>query len=131
MPPEHAGTEFTFRVQFSEDPAVSYKVLKKGSFVVIGGTITRARRVNGKHDLREIHVVPWGVGDVRMTLAGERACGTWGAICTAGGKKLSTTLKATVKGPAGDLGGGREGRGGGRGHARLRGEPEPGRRSAR
>ena len=103
MPPEHDGTEFTFRVQFSEDPDLSYKVLESaedGAFEVGGGTITRSKRVNGQHDLREIHVEPSGVGDVTIELAGRRACGTAGAICTADGKVLSTTLTATVKGPA-------------------------------
>ena len=103
MPPEHDGTKFTFRVQFSEDPAVSYKVLRDQSFVMTGGTIAKAKRVNGRHDLREIHVVPSGVGDVRLSLRGGRACGTPGAICTSaenGSKVLSNTLTATVKGPA-------------------------------
>ena len=103
MPSEHDGTEFTFRVQFSEDPDLSYKVLESaedGAFEVGGGTITRSKRVNGQHDLREIYVEPSGVGDVTIELAGRRACGTAGAICTTDGKVLSTTLTATVKGPA-------------------------------
>ena len=108
MPPEHDGTKFTFRVRFSEDPAVSYKVLKSaenGAFEVDGGTIAKAIRVNRKDDLREIHVEPSGVGDVTLTLAGGRACGTAGAICTSASaendsKALSNTLTATVKGPA-------------------------------
>ena len=103
MPPEHDGTEFTFRVQFSEDPDVSYRVLKSGAFEVTGGTITKAKRVNEQDDLREIYVEPSGVGDVTLKLAGGRACGTAGAICTSaenGSKVLSGTLTATVKGPA-------------------------------
>ena len=106
MPSEHDGTEFTFRVQFSEDPDLSYTVLERaedGAFEVGGGTITGSKRVNGQHDLREISVEPSGVGDVTIELAGRRACGTAGAICTSaenGSKVLSTTLTATVKGPA-------------------------------
>ena len=100
MPLEHDGTTFTFRLQFSEDPALSYKVLRDQSFTVVGGTVRKARRVGGQEDLREIHVAPSGVGDVSVWLSGGRACGTYGAICTAGGKKLSKTLRATVLGPA-------------------------------
>ena len=65
-----------------------------------GGTVKRARRVDGRDDLREIHVEPSGWGDVAVTLPGGRACGTCGAICTADGRALSNTLTATVKGLA-------------------------------
>ena len=55
--------------------------------------------MDGRNDLREIHVEPSGHGDVTVTLAGGRACGMAGAICTAGGKALSNTVTVTVKGP--------------------------------
>ena len=104
MPSEHDGTEFTFRVRFSEDPAVSYKVLESaedGAFEVGGGTITRSKRVNGQHDLRDIYVEPSGVGDVTIELAGRRACGTAGAICTADGKVLSNHADGDGQGAGG------------------------------
>ena len=69
------------------------------SFAVTGGTVRKAKRVDGRNDLREIHVAPVGWDDVAVTLAGGRACGTAGAICTAGGEVLSNTLSATIKGP--------------------------------
>ena len=101
MPAEHDGSSvFTFRVRFSEDPAVGFRTLRDESFAVTGGTVKRARRVNGRHDLREIHIEPSGEGDVRVTLAAGRACGTAGAICTQNGKPLSNTLTATVPGPS-------------------------------
>ena len=101
MPPEHDGENiFTFRLRFSEAPAVSYTVLRDESFAVTGGTVKKARRVNGRNDLREIHVEPTGYGDVTLTLAGGRACGTTGAICTADERELSNTLTATIRGPA-------------------------------
>ena len=101
MPAEHDGSSvFTFRARFDPEPRVSYKVLRDQSFQVTGGTVRRARRVNGGNSLREIHVEPSGYGDVTITLAGGRACGTRGAICTANGKVLSNTLTATVRGPA-------------------------------
>ena len=102
VPAEHDGeSAFTFRVRFSEPAAFSYEVLRDESFAVAGGTVTKALRVDGRNDLREIHVAPAGVGDVTVTLAGGRACGTTGAVCGAGGKVLSNTETATVPGPPG------------------------------
>ena len=100
VPPAHDGSSiFTFRVRFSESPAVSYKVLRDESFAVTGGSVDKARRVDGRNDLREIHVQPAGKGEVTLTLVGGRPCGTYGAICTADGRKLSNTPSATVQGP--------------------------------
>ena len=100
VPSEHDGASiFTFRVRFSEVPALSYTVLRDESFAVTGGEVDKARRVDGRNDLREIHVEPTGYDDVTVTLAGGRACGTDGAICTDDGRALSNTLSATVQGP--------------------------------
>ena len=102
VPAEHGGPDsgvFTFRVFFNKEPAVSYMVLRDESFAVTGGTVRKAKRVDGRNDLREIHVEPAGWDDVAVTLASGRACGTTGAICTAGGEVLSNTLSATIKGP--------------------------------
>ncbi len=102
VPAEHGGPDsgtFTFRVFFNKEPDVSYKVLRDQSFAVTGGAVRKAKRVDGRNDLREIHVAPAGWDDVAVTLAGGRACGTTGAICTAGGEVLSNTLSATIKGP--------------------------------
>ena len=69
VPAEHDGsTAFTFRLRFSEDPAVSYKVLRDQAFSVSGGTVKKARRVNGREDLREIHVQPETTGEIRIDL---------------------------------------------------------------
>ena len=102
VPEAHGGPgaeAFTFRVRFSQEPRVSYAVLRDESFAVTGGGVRRARRVDGRNDLREIHVEPEGWDDVRVTLPGGRACGTEGAICTADGKVLANTAVATVPGP--------------------------------
>ena len=100
VPDEHDGSStFTFRVRFSVEPRVSYKVLRDKSFAVTGGVVRKARRVDGRNDLREIHIEPSGWGDVTVTLPGGRACGTTGAICTADGKRLLNTEMATVQGP--------------------------------
>ena len=102
VPEAHGGLgseAFTFRVRFSLEPRVSYAVLRDESFAVTGGGVRKARRVDGRNDLREIHVEPEGWDDVRVTLPGGRACGTEGAICTADGKVLANTAVATVPGP--------------------------------
>ena len=102
VPEAHGGPgseAFIFRVRFNLEPRVSYTVLRDESFAVTGGEVRKARRVDGRNDLREIHVEPEGWDDVRVILAGGRACGTEGAICTADGKVLANTAAATVPGP--------------------------------
>ena len=99
VPGEHDGSSiFTFRVRFDPEPRVSYKVLRDESFDVTGATVRRARRVNGSHSLREIHIQPSGHGDVVVTLRGGRACGTHGAICTADAMVLWNTVTKTIRG---------------------------------
>ena len=78
---------------------MSFRVLRDESFAVTGGEVDKARRVDGRNDLREIHVEPEGWDDVTVALGGGRACGTEGAICTAGGKVLANTEVAVVPGP--------------------------------
>ena len=100
LPSEHDGSSiFTFRLRFSEDPAVSYTVLRDESFDVTGGTVKQARRVNGRHDLREIHIQPTGNDDVFVRLAGGRACGTTGALCTADQRRLANSVAMRILGP--------------------------------
>ena len=102
VPEAHGGpgsAAFTFRVRFSLEPRVSYTVLRDESFAVTGGEVRKARRVDGRNDLREIHVEPDGWDDVAVMLAGGRACGTTGAICTADDTVLGNTAVATVPGP--------------------------------
>ena len=101
VPAEHDGsTIFTFRVRFSREPSVSYTVLRDhGAFTVIGGTLERATRVNGRNDLRDIHIQPATDGAVTVTLVGGRDCGTRGAVCTADGEVLSNSPAAIIPGP--------------------------------
>ena len=101
VPDSHDGTAFVFYVQFSEDPAVSYLVLRDDSFDVAGGTVVRAKRKDGRDDLREIHVEPLGYGAVTVSLPATTDCDASGAICTADERPLSSTLTTTVAGPAG------------------------------
>ena len=97
MPSSHSGAEFTFRVAFSEDVHVSYRVLRDSAFVVTGGDVGKARRVDGRDDLREIHVEPTSANDtVTVTLPETTDCNATGAICTGDGRPLSHSLSATV-----------------------------------
>ena len=97
MPASHSGAEFTFRVAFSEDVDVSYRVLRDSAFVVTGGDVRQARRVDGRDDLREIHVEPTSATDtVTVTLPETTDCNATGAICTGDGRPLSHSLSATV-----------------------------------
>ena len=98
VPAEHDGTTFVFDVRFSEDPAVSYRVLRDESFDVTGGAVVKARRKDGRDDLREIHVEPSGNGDVTVSLPPTTDCDAHGAICTADGRPLSNANSATVAG---------------------------------
>ena len=96
-----AGTEFTFRLRFSESFKLSYTVLRDHAFQVDGGKVTKAKRVNGRDDLREIHIKPDGNGPVTITLPETTDCDADGAICTGDGRMLSNRNEFTVSGPDG------------------------------
>ncbi len=102
MPEAHDGqSAFSFQVAFSEDIGISYQTLRDESFTVTGGTITRARRIDGRHDLWEITLNPDSREAVTITLPGGRACGTAGAVCTRGDRPrpLDNSPSSTVAGP--------------------------------
>ena len=103
VPSEHdgAGTTFTFRLQCSEAPDVSYTVLRDEAFEVTGGEVRKAQRVDGRDDLRQIEVEPTSNGTVSIRLLATSSCSTSGAICTSDGWPLSNSNSATVAGPAG------------------------------
>ena len=102
LPEAHDGEDsFRFRVAFSEDIGIGFRSMGDDSFTVDGGEVTRARRVEGRHDLWRITVEPDGEGDVTVTLPAGRECAVSGAICTRGGdrRQLTNTPTATVAGP--------------------------------
>ena len=102
-PAGHDGeTPFTLRLVLSEPVRNSYRAVRDDAFEVTGGTVTRARRVDGRSDLWEVTVAPQGGEAVRIALPGDRACGTPGALCTADGRAVSTPLLLLVPGPARD-----------------------------
>ncbi len=102
VPESHDGTSaFTFDVEFSEDIGIGFESLRDSAFSVTNGDVTRARRVDGRNDLRRITVKPDSREAVTITLPGGRACFTAGAICTNGDdpRPLSNSPSATVDGP--------------------------------
>ena len=100
-PYEHDGeTAFKLRIAFSEGISISLRTFRDQSLSVSGGSVTGAKRVDRRKDLWKVTVKPGSLADVTVTLAGGRACGTAGAVCTSDGQALSATISTTVLGPA-------------------------------
>ena len=105
LPTSHNGTApFRVGLQFSEEIEISSNDFGNGVLEVTGGSVQDARQLNppGKAGW-DITVQPSGIGSVSIALAGNRDCGTTGAVCTPLGKKLSGRIAATVPGPAATL----------------------------
>ena len=102
VPASHDGSNaFEFELRFSEEFPLSFKTLRDEAFQVTGGTIRRAGRLVQDSNLRwSIRVLPASDADVVVTLPATTNCTASGALCTADGKALSTSLSATVGGPA-------------------------------
>ena len=99
-PHEHDGSSpFKLRIAFSEGISIGFRTFRDASFTVSGGSVTKAKRVDRRKDLWEVTVKPGSLSDVTVTLAGGRACGTAGAVCTGDGRALSATISTTVLGP--------------------------------
>ena len=67
------------------------------SFDVRGGRVNNVKRLGG--GLWRVRVQPDSWPDATVALAGGRACGDAGAVCTADGRTLSNTAEASVGGP--------------------------------
>ena len=99
-PASHDGTDaFTFRLSFSEAISISYQALRDQSLQAARGTVTRAKRVDGRSDLWEITVEPDSDAGVTIVLPTTTDCDDQGAVCTSAGRMLSTRLELTVPGP--------------------------------
>ena len=107
-PSSHDGqSEFTFELQFSEEPKedFSYKTLRDHAFTVTrgtvkGGTVDGARRlVSGSNIGWQIKIRPTSDGDVNIVLPITEDCEADGAICTGDGTMLSSPLEFIVSGP--------------------------------
>ena len=103
VPAAHGGPgsgAFVLELAFSEEPELSYSVLRNASLAATGGRLGFVRRLNPPLSTGwKIKVRPSGWDDVTVTLAGGRACGTSGAVCTEDGKVLANTAVAVVPGP--------------------------------
>ena len=109
-PSSHDGqSEFTFELQFSEEPksGFSYKTMRDHVFTVTrgtvkGGTVDGARRlVSGSNIEWQIKIRPTSNGDVTIVLPITEDCTADGAVCTGDGRPLSNRLEITVSGPGG------------------------------
>ena len=98
VPNSHDGTNrFRFKLTFSENFALSYRVLRNQAFDIAGGRIRRARRVTrGNNTNWWITIQPNRYDDVELTLPGNLPCGNRGAICTADGRQLSEDVNAYI-----------------------------------
>ena len=101
LPTHHDGASaFTFRIAFSDAVDITRQAMKDHALTVTGGTVTKAKRVDGRSDLWEITVAPAGPEPVSILVPQGRACSELGALCTADGRMLATGLGRSVPGPA-------------------------------
>ncbi len=99
-PESHNGEDaFALRIAFSEAVAVSYRTLRDHALEVTGGSVTRAKRVDGRSDLWRITIEPDSDAEVTVVLPVTNDCDAEGAVCTGDGGPLSNRLELTVPGP--------------------------------
>ena len=99
-PASHNGEDaFTFRIAFSEAVAASYRTLRDHALDVTGGSVTRAKRVDGRSDLWRITIEPDSDAGVTVVLPVTNDCDAQGAVCTGDGGALSNRVELTVPGP--------------------------------
>ncbi len=97
VPDQHDGsTPFKLRLEFRAPLAISYVTLRDVAVTATGGTVTGARRVDGRNDLWELTVAPSGTAAVTVTLSASAACGEPGAVCTADDRALGNSPSAAV-----------------------------------
>ena len=101
VPGSHDGSSaFKFDLSFSENVKAGYQRIQDDAFTIDGGNINQAqRKQQGSNQNWTITVEPDGNGTVSITLPETTDCDAAGAICTAGGKKLSGRVELTVNGP--------------------------------
>ena len=106
VPSKHDGSAFTFELRFSETFPISYLTIRDRAFTVTNGRVTGARRLEPggleRNRRWEITVAPaTGVEDVSIALPATTDCAASGAVCTADGRMLSNTARATILGAPG------------------------------
>ena len=99
-PDGHDGESgFTFRIAFSEEVEITPEDMRDHALLVSGGTVTDAAGVDGRNDLWELTVEPTSTGPVSISVLQGRACTETGALCTADGRALTSSLALRVAGP--------------------------------
>ena len=99
-PEGHDGESgFTFRIAFSEEVEITPEDMRDQALLVSGGTVTDAAGVDGRKDLWELTVEPTSTGPVSISVLQGRACTETGALCTADGRSLTSSLALRVAGP--------------------------------
>ncbi len=102
VPQDHDGsTAFTFNVAFNNDISITPTAMRDHAFTVTNGDVSAASLVNGSSTRWLITVDPDGDQAITITLPGNRACGTQGAICSDEDNpvQLSNSPSATVAAP--------------------------------
>ena len=102
VPQDHDGsTAFTFNVAFNNDISIIPDAMRDHAFTVTNGDVTDAEHVNGSSARWLITVDPDGDDAVTITLPGNRACATQGAICSHEDNpvQLGNSPSATVAAP--------------------------------
>ena len=107
VPESHDGQgAVTFKLHFSEEPELSYLTLRDHALQVTGGAARTVEQLASPSNLRwQITVEPASGADVTVVLPASAACDAPAAICTTGGKPLSSRLEATIKGPGSESSG--------------------------
>ena len=101
LPSQHDGeTAFSFRIAFNDDIATDEEEFRDHSVEVWGGRVTRAQPVDQRRDLWEVEIEPASEDMVMVSLKYTRSCAATGAVCTAGGRRLSVIPATMVPGPA-------------------------------
>ena len=101
LPSQHDGeTAFSFRIAFNDDIATGEEEFRDHSVEVWGGRVTRAQPVDQRRDLWEVEVEPASDDLVMISLRPSLSCDETGAVCTAGGRRLSVSPATMVAGPA-------------------------------
>ena len=102
VPSAHdAETAFTLRIAFSDTIRMSGRRLRSDVVAVSGGRAAKAGPMNGRKDLWRLKIRPDSLADVMVTLSAGAPCGSPGAVCTADGRALASTVSTTVRGPVG------------------------------
>ena len=103
LPEEHDGRKLVaFEIRFSEEfRGLKLAAFKAGALQVTGGRVVDAKRtVPGQNRSVTVRVRPASYEDMAISLPATADCSAPGAICTKDGRKLSETVRATVRGPA-------------------------------